>query len=165
MVDRTFASGEERKLRQQAGTPRHIFDVLHREYRFTVDICASHWNHKLDRYVTEEEDALSVTWEGERPFCNPVYDYIPPWLAKHAEPILVCYLLPVRADRLWWKEYKPLTECHYFVGEKPHKRLQFDAPPGIVYSQNTGANCLFLFGEGCTPGLEVWRSGLTGERL
>jgi len=86
-------------------------------------------------------------------------------LAKRGEPTFIAYLLPVRADRLWWKEHKPLAEVHYFVGEKPHRRLQFEAPPGVKYSSNPDSNVLLLFGEGAVPGLEVWRSGLTGERL
>ncbi len=153
------------ELRNEAGTPQHIFDVLHQEYRFTVDACASEHNAKLPAYLTQEDDALSTSWEVERVWCNPPFNDIYAWLEHHHEPAFVAYLLPVRSDRLWWKFRKPWGECHYFVGEKPHQRIQFVAPPGVKYSSNPGSNCLFLFGEGCTPGLEVWRSGRTGERL
>jgi hypothetical protein len=152
-------------LRNEAGTPRHIFEVLHAEYRFDVDICASYHNHKLPDYLTEEDNSLALHWGGLRVWCNNPYRDIPAWLAHSHEPILVAYLLPVRTDRMWWQKYKPQAECHYFVGEKPHKRLQFEPPPGVEYSSNPCCECLLIFGEGATPGLEVWRSGLTGARL
>lgn len=156
---------DKERERQEAGTPRHIFEVLHAEYGFTIDVCASDLNHKLPTYLTREDDCLSCSWAGERAWCNPTFDNIPPFLAHAEEPELVCYLLPVRADREWWRRWKPLAECHYFIGEKPHKRLQFEPPPGVEYSSNSMSNCLFLFGDGTTPGLELYRSGLTGERL
>ena len=152
-------------LRNEAGTPRHIFDALHREYLFDVDICASHFNAKLPAYLTKDDNSLLLHWEDLRVWCNPEYRAIAPWLSRCDEPIIVAYLLPVRSDRDWWRRYKPAAECHYFVGERPHKRLQFEPPPGITYSSNPYCECLLLFGEGMTPGLEIWRSGRTGERL
>lgn len=153
------------ELRNQAGTPQALFDLLHAEYAFDVDVCAVEHNHKLPDYFTPEDDSLALDWSGLRVWCNPPYDNITPWLEHSTQPIFVAYFLPVRADRFWWQRWKPLAEVHYFVGEKPHKRIQFVAPPGIEYSSNSASNVLLLFGEGATPGLEVWRSGLTGERL
>jgi hypothetical protein len=152
-------------LRNEAGTPWEVFETLHREYRFTIDICATAENAKLPRYLTIEDDALTTDWSGERVWCNPPYRDIPPWLFHATEPELVAYLLPVRSDRRWWRAVKPRFECHYFEGEKPHRRMEFIPPPGIVYSSNPMCMCLLLFGEGTTPGLECFRSGLTGERL
>jgi site-specific DNA-methyltransferase (adenine-specific) len=153
------------KARQEAGTPRPLFAVLHSEYGFTVDVCALPHNAKLPVYLTPEDDSLSASWAGERAWCNSPYDNIPAWLDHALEPIVAVYLLPVRTDREWWRRWKPLAEVHYFVGEKPHKRLQFEAPPGIKYSSNPDCNCLFCFGKGFTPTRERWRSGATGELL
>jgi len=154
-------------LRDQAGTPHVLFEALHKEYRFTVDICAVRHNAKLPTYVTPEQDALSGigSWVGERVWCNPPFRDIPPWLDMAWRPELVAYLLPVRSDRLWWQAWKGYSECHYFVGEKPHRRPQFVPPPGVKYSSNPMSLCLFLFGVGVKPGLECYRSGLTGERI
>jgi len=151
--------------RNEASTPRAIFNMLHAEYLYTVDICASPHNHKLDRYVTVEQNALSMIWSGERVWCNPPFNNIPTWLAHAHEPDFATYLLPVRSDRCWWKLFKPLVECHYFTGEKPYRRPQFEPPPGIIYSSNPFCLCLFLVGEGTTPGKEIYRSGITGERI
>lgn len=151
--------------RQQAGTPALLFKTLQEEYSFDCDICACDHNAKLSAYLTKEDDALSSSWEGLRVWCNPPYNNIPVWLAHAPEPVVVAYLLPARTDRWWWRRWKPLSECHYFVGEKPHARVAFEPPPGITYSSNPDCNVLLLFGEGTTPGAEVWRSGRTGERL
>ena len=152
-------------LRQCWGTPQDLFDVLHSEYRFTIDSCASPFNCKLDRYWTRADDALSQDWSGERVWCNPPYRDIPAWLAHAHEADLTVYLLPVRSDREWWRRYKPIAECHYFVGESPHCRVRFVAPPGVKPTSNPGIHCLLIFGAGATPGTEAWRSGRTGERL
>lgn len=152
-------------LRQSAGTPPDLFDALHREYGFTVDICASDHNHKLPAYHTEGSLDGVYRWLGERVWCNPPYIDIPSWLAYCSAPIFSAYLLPARTDRDWWRRYKPLAECHYFVGQAPYRRIQFVAPPGVEFSSNPDCNALLLFGRGAVPGLEVWRSGRTGERV
>lgn len=156
---------ERGELRQCAGTPKYLFRRLHEEYRFDIDICANEFNAKLPVWVGEEENSLFYTWEGYRVWCNPPYNKIPYWLYKCQEPEFIAYLLPVRADRIWWMRFKPMAECHYFVGESPHQRVQFVPPPGIKYSANNGANVLLLFGKDTEPGKEVWRSGRTGERI
>lgn len=152
------------KLRNEAGTPRHLFQQWDGEYEFTVDVCATPHNTKMSLWIGEESDGLLCEWSG-RVWCNPPYSDIPPWLAKAHEPEFAAYLLPVRSDRLWWRKWKPRAECHYIIGQKPHTRPQFEPPPGIKYSSNPMSLCLFLFGKGCMPGTEWYRSGRTGELL
>jgi len=153
------------ELRNEAGTPRQIFETLHAEYGFTVDVCASEWNHKLVPYITKEDDALGMHWGGTRAWCNNPFNDIPPWLAHANEPDFVAFLEPVRSDRIWWMRYKPLAEVHYFVGEKPHRRPQFEPPPGVTYPSNPFCIALMLFGDMATPGVEAYRCGITGERI
>lgn len=158
--------------RQEAGTPQHIFDALHSEYRFTLDVCAVAHNAKLPNFWTPTDDALTRHWGRERRvWCNPPYEDIGPWLAHAWEPRhFAAYLLPVRTGRLWWREWARVGERHYFVGETPHERIAFDAPPGVTYKHGPAFDCcLFLIGSGAEErieaGREVWRSGRTGERL
>lgn len=54
-------------------TPPALFEALHAEFGFTLDVCASPWNAKLPRYFTEKEDGLAQDWSGERCFMNPPY--------------------------------------------------------------------------------------------
>ena len=151
--------------RNEAGTPRALFDRLNAEYAFTIDVAAVAWNAKLPRYLTPADDALSCHWRGERAYINPPFKNIPPFLAHALEPDLAVFLLPVRSDREWWRRFKPLAEVHYFVGEAPHARVQYEPPPGIKYSSNATCDCLLCFGGSFTPGRELWRSGRTGELL
>lgn len=151
--------------RNEAGTPQLLFDNLCGEYRFTIDVCASKSNAKLLTYWSISNNGLLLPWDGYRAWCNPPYMDIQPWLEKSVEASFSVYLLPSRTDRLWWKDWKPRAECHYLVGQKPHQRPQFEAPPGVTYSSNPMSLVLFLFGAGATAGHEAYRSGIDGRRL
>jgi hypothetical protein len=158
-----------------------LFEQLHSEYLFTVDICAVAHNAKLSRYVSPRENALKIdaawnaegiSWllnepcrKAERVWCNPPYDDIPRWLAHALEPEISMYLLPARTDREWFRKWKQRAEVHWFVGEKPHRRLQFEPPPGCTYSSNPDSHLLMCFGPGFTSGRELWRSGKTYKIL
>jgi hypothetical protein len=51
-------------------------------------------------------DGLSISWAGQRVFCNPPYGPgIGQWLAKATEADLAVYLVPSRTDTRWWHEY------------------------------------------------------------
>ena len=55
-------------------TPQGIFDELNREFRFTLDPCATAENAKCERFYTRERDGLQeAPWTGERVFMNPPY--------------------------------------------------------------------------------------------
>ena len=83
----------------------------HRVFDFTVDICASDHNHKLDRYYTESDNALTKTWFGERVWCNPPYGRaLPNWMDKflkekdYVESLVT--LLPLSAKTRWFHKIK-----------------------------------------------------------
>lgn len=54
-------------------TPQDLFDELNEEFNFDLDVCASDWNHKTDRYFTENDDALSRDWDCNCFWMNPPY--------------------------------------------------------------------------------------------
>ena len=177
MIIRRSRTGEKARKSQEAGTPRGLFDQLHYEYWFTVDVCAVEHNAKLTPHLGPPAyNSLIMHWGdlsgygGQLPrivraWCNPPYDNIPAWLAHALEPMIAVYLLPARTDREWFRRWKPLAEVHWFVSEKPHRRLQFEPPPGLRYSSNPDCHMLMCFGKDFTPGLERWRSGKTYELL
>lgn len=55
-------------------TPQDLFDVLHREFHFEVDVCAIAENAKCPVYFTPEMDGLKQNWKaGVVHWMNPVY--------------------------------------------------------------------------------------------
>lgn len=54
-------------------TPQDFYDQLDEEFHFTLDPCATHENHKCDKYYTKEEDWLKQSRDNEIVFCNPPY--------------------------------------------------------------------------------------------
>ena len=91
------------------GTPQAFFDLLDREFEFTLDACASAGNAKCRRYWTQEDDALKQTWPG-RVWCNPPYGRdIGDWVRKAFQESLrgsiVVLLIPARTDTAYWHNY------------------------------------------------------------
>jgi len=93
------------------GTPPELFDPLHARFRFTLDVAASHYNAKLERYLTAEDDGLTTPWAGHRIWCNPPYSDIGAWVRKAwvewgAGADLIVMLLPAnRTEQLWWQAH------------------------------------------------------------
>jgi hypothetical protein len=45
-------------------TPQDFFEILHTEFGFTLDACATADNAKCARYFTPEQDGLQQDWSG-----------------------------------------------------------------------------------------------------
>jgi site-specific DNA-methyltransferase (adenine-specific) len=92
-------------------TPQDFFDILDNEFRFTLDPCATHKNHKCEKYYTIDDDGLAKSWLGETVFMNPPYGrVIKHWVKKaHDEAkqngATVVALIPARTDTRYWHEY------------------------------------------------------------
>lgn len=92
-------------------TPQWIFDELDREFHFTLDPCASVFNHKCEKYYTKYENGLNQCWKGEIVFCNPPYGReIGKWVKKcylHGviDNGIAVMLIPFRTDTKWFHEY------------------------------------------------------------
>jgi hypothetical protein len=67
-------------------TPQDLFDRLNKEFKFTLDPCATKENAKCKRFYTEKDDGLSKSWKRARVFMNPPYGReIGPWVKKASE--------------------------------------------------------------------------------
>ena len=88
-------------------TPQDLFDKLNKEFNFTLDPCATHENHKCDKYYTKEDDGLSKDWSNEKVFVNPPYGRsIGKWVKKCYEESKkqnpnIIMLIPSRTDTKW----------------------------------------------------------------
>lgn len=54
-------------------TPQDFYDKLDEEFHFTLDPCATHENHKCEKYYTKQEDWLKQSRDNEIVYCNPPY--------------------------------------------------------------------------------------------
>lgn len=105
-TDVMFSSNSE-----EWATPQEFFNVLNKEFNFTLDPCANAINHKCDRYFTKQDDGLLQNWGGYTVFCNPPYGrQIGDWVKKaHKESqepnTTVVMLLPARTDTKYFHNY------------------------------------------------------------
>ena len=87
-------------------TPQDFYDKLNDEFHFTLDPCATHDNHKTEKYFTIEDDGLAQDWSNDIVFMNPPYGrVIGDWIkkAKESNTTVVC-LVPARTDTRWWHD-------------------------------------------------------------
>ncbi|WP_304427704.1 DNA N-6-adenine-methyltransferase [Romboutsia ilealis] len=94
---------------QKWETPQDLFDMLNREFKFELDVCAVHDTAKCEKYFTPEIDGLSQKWKG---YCwmNPPYGREQvKWITKANEEVTanfattVC-LIPARPDTKVWQD-------------------------------------------------------------
>lgn len=107
-------------------TPQALFDELHAEFAFTLDVCALPENAKCPRYFTPETDGLLQEWTGVC-WMNPPYGRaIGQWMRKAFESAqagaTVVALVPARTDTEWWHEWASKGEVRFIRG-----RLRFGA--------------------------------------
>ncbi len=102
-------------------TPQDFFDKLHKEYRFTLDPCATKKNTKCKKFFTIEQDGLKQSWAGERVFMNPPYGrQVWRWVEKAYEEskrgaLVVCLLL-ARTDTRWFHHWAVEGQIRFVKG-------------------------------------------------
>ena len=94
---------------------------MNKEFKFTLDACASDWNAKCIRFFKEREDGLKQDWSKEIVFMNPPYGKIlEKWMERAYNSslnggIVVC-LVPSATDTNWWHEFAMKGEIRYLRG-------------------------------------------------
>lgn len=92
-------------VRETWTTPVELYAALDQEFGFTLDPCPARDPSEAGMPLFGT-DGLSISWEGERVFCNPPYGRgLGNWLRKAREAELTVYLLPARTDTRWWHDY------------------------------------------------------------
>jgi site-specific DNA-methyltransferase (adenine-specific) len=91
-------------------TPQSFFDALNREFRFTLDPCATMASAKCRRFFTKRQNGLIQDWGRQRVFCNPPYGReISAWARKCFEAsrrgALVALLAHARTDTRWFHDW------------------------------------------------------------
>jgi phage N-6-adenine-methyltransferase len=107
-------------------TPPDLFAILHAEFSFELDVCATAETALCPRYFSPEADGLGQPWAG-RCFMNPPYGpAIAAWMAKASAEVasgraaVVVCLIPARTDTAWWWDHARWGEVRFLRG-----RLEF----------------------------------------
>ena len=102
-------------------TPKEIWRELSKEFKFTVDACASDKNHLLPRYWTKYIDACTQDWNGEIIYCHPMFDgKIPKFIKKACESkCTTVFLLPASTNSVYFHTYLWDNKKH-----KPKKNIE-----------------------------------------
>lgn len=104
-------------------TPPDLFGVLDLEFGFTLDVCASPENTKVEKFFSVDDDGLQQDWGGHDCFMNPPYSQTAKWLAKAAmegkklSTTVVC-LIAARTDTRVWHDivWKQAREIRFLKG-------------------------------------------------
>lgn len=115
-------------------TPQDLFDRLHQEHKFTLDVCALPENSKCTDFFDPEIDGLAQEWSGVC-WMNPPYGReIKKWIQKAFESVesgdcerVVC-LLPARTDTAWWHDYVMKGEIEFIRGRLKFGGCKDNAP-------------------------------------
>jgi phage N-6-adenine-methyltransferase len=126
-------------------TPPDLFNLLDREFHFTIDAAASSENHLCKRYLTKEQDALHTELRGEIVFCNPPYgrgleDWVGAFWKWRGTGSTVVALLPAATDTSWFHLLcKGASEIRLLTG-----RVAFVSPTG-KQSTNTSESVVAVY--------------------
>ena len=121
---------------QDYETPLSLFNVLNEEFKFTLDVCADDKNHKVDTYITEEQNALIQDWKGVC-WMNPPYKNIKKWIVKaynesiKHNSIVVC-LGPARTNTSWWHDYCMKGEIRFIKGIPKFEGCKYRLPQPLA---------------------------------
>lgn len=103
-------------------TPIKLFNVINQEFNFNLDVCALPENAKCQNYFTPEIDGLKQNWTGVCWMNPPFNKELKKWIIKARDESLkrgsiVCCLIPVRSNTVWWKDVCKNAEIRFIIGE------------------------------------------------
>jgi hypothetical protein len=121
------------KIMKYLRTPPDLWAKLTKEFKFTVDVCASHDNHLLPRYYTIERSGLLGDWTNEVVWCHPLFDsLIGGWVEKaYYSQCTTVMLLPSGTHTCYFHNYiykTPKVEVRFL--KKPKKGFHFNRDDG-----------------------------------
>lgn len=103
-------------------TPDEVFIPLHREFKFELDGCASDKIHKLDNYITKEEDCFTKKWDVPT-WVNPEFFTARKFVKKAFEDsrdyeVPIVTLTMVKSNTNWWEDYNMRAKEIRFINQK-----------------------------------------------
>lgn len=142
-------------LSQDHGTPDEIFNPLHAEFDFKIDLCASKENALLPRYFTSENSVFNneITETGyaniefvrAKKFAKYFYEQS----MKNGSTIVM--LCTVKSNTNWWRDYvmkakevRFINGKVYFKGEKNTQGLRFPCAI-VIFGSHDGDTKFSIF--------------------
>ncbi len=121
------------------GTPGWLFEELHKQYKFTLDLCARKDNALLPWYCSDiglgmmqdkDGNMKEMIWQEEIFFCNPPYGrQWPEILHKIPPKAKGIFLLPSRTGTLWFHHMlENATWVFFFQGRLQFAQAKYPAP-------------------------------------
>ena len=131
-----FDSNRFESKNQEYETPDSLFDLLDKEFNFTLDVCANRKNKKVQEYFSEKDNALEQDWVGTC-WMNPPFKSLSKWIKKaHAESLkhgstVVCFI-PARTNTNWWHEHCMKGEIRFLQGRPKFKGCKHGLPQPLA---------------------------------
>ena len=98
--------------RQDWETPKELFDSVDAEFHFTLDAAASESNKKVKKFISAEQDAMTLSWGKNVCWLNPPYGKghkLSTWVKKAYQESLLgtttVMLIPARTNTNWFHDY------------------------------------------------------------
>ena len=109
-------------LNQEYETPDELFNPLNDEFHFDIDICASKFNHKLEKYYTKDDDCFSKDWSTTS-WINPEFIRVKKYVKKAFEDSIkfgstIVMLTLVKSNTNWWRDYIMNAKEVRFINQK-----------------------------------------------
>lgn len=118
---------------EEWATPIDFFKKVDKEFKFTLDVCATAENAKCNNFYTKEDNGLNKAWEG-CVWCNPPYGReIDKWVRKaqyeaNKNADLIVMLLPARTDTKWFHDVCLKHEIRFIKGRLHFNESKQSAP-------------------------------------
>ena len=105
--------GKFESARQDWETPHSLFNVINREFQFTLDAAASAKNTKVKHYINKKQNGLLRSWGQNVVWLNPPYGQgtapISAWVRKAYHESLsgatTVLLIPARTNTNWFHDF------------------------------------------------------------
>jgi len=123
-------------------TPQALFDELHAQYDFELDVCATAENAKVPTYFSPEINGLIQPWAPRVCWMNPPYGReIADWMEKafheSSKGATVVCLVPSRTDTAWWHDYAAHGKIEFIRGRLKFVGAKSSAPfPSAIVTFN-----------------------------
>lgn len=122
-------------------TPQSLFDRLHQEFKFDIDLAASASNTKLPNFFSEAQDALQQDWTGTC-FLNPPCSFPgfkwEKWMEKaflsaSEAGTTIVTVIPARTNVGWFHKFcMKSAELRFIQGRLTFPGLKWSLPQPMV---------------------------------